>query len=143
MSTEHHRRLARMYLDAPVNQLYGPEIDIGPGTATIRQAAEERFFHAAHALHGSVLFKVMDDAAFFAANSLVEDRFVLTVAFDLHFLAPVTGGTVTARAEVVHEGQRLLVADARVHDEDDRLVARGTGSFVRSRVELSEELGYR
>lgn len=131
-----------MYLEAPINRLYGPEIEIEQGAATIRQPAEDRFFHAADALHGSVLFKIMDDAAFFAANSLVDDRFVLTVAFDVHFLAPVTGGTVTARAEVVHDGDRLLVADARVHDEDDRLVARGTGSFMVSRIELTEEIGY-
>lgn len=132
-----------MYLAAPVNELYGPRIDIGQGTASIRQPVEERFFHAAGALHGSVLFKIMDDAAFFAANSLVEDRFVLTVTFDVHLLAPVTGGTVTAQAGIVHEGDPLLVAEARVHDDDDRLVARGTGSFIPSRIELTEELGYR
>jgi acyl-coenzyme A thioesterase PaaI-like protein len=34
--------------------------------------------HSIHAVHGSVYFKALDDAAFFAVNSLVEDVFVLT-----------------------------------------------------------------
>jgi hypothetical protein len=31
------------------------------------------FFHAAHAVHGSVYFKALDDAAFFAVASLVQE----------------------------------------------------------------------
>ena len=35
-------------------------------------------FHAAGAGHGTIYFKMLDDAAFYAANSMVEEQFVLT-----------------------------------------------------------------
>ncbi len=44
--------------------------------------------HAGGAVHGANYFKAMDDAAFFAANSLVDDVFVLTVSFNVYFLRP-------------------------------------------------------
>ena len=40
---------------------------------------------------------MLDDAAFYAANGLVSDRFLLTTAFNLHFTKPMRSGE--ARAE--------------------------------------------
>ncbi|MBK5230881.1 MAG: PaaI family thioesterase, partial [Thermoleophilia bacterium] len=72
--------------------------------SSVRVAVKVRedMLHAAHALHGSVYFKVLDDAAFFAANSLIPGHFVLTAGFSLHLLRPVTGGTITATGRIVH-----------------------------------------
>ncbi len=44
----------------------------------------------------SVYFKALDDAAFFAANSVVEDVFVLTTNFNIQLLRTVTEGTLIA-----------------------------------------------
>ena len=46
-------------------------------------------FHAAGAAHGTIYFKMLDDAAFYAANTLVTDRFLLTTSFNLQFLRPI------------------------------------------------------
>jgi acyl-coenzyme A thioesterase PaaI-like protein len=35
---------------------------------------------------------MLDDAAFYAANTLVTDRFLLTTSFNLLFSRPVRGG---------------------------------------------------
>ena len=77
---EHYRKLERMYLGAPVNRIFDPRIEIGEGKATVTIPIRSEFFHAAHAAHGMIYFKLLDDAAFFAVNSLVEDVFVLTVS---------------------------------------------------------------
>lgn len=69
----HHRKLERMYLGAPINRYFRPRIEIGDGRAAVSIPIREEFFHAAHAAHGAIYFKALDDAAFFAANSLVED----------------------------------------------------------------------
>ena len=68
----HFRKLERMYLSAPVNnQLYnGVTIAISDQRAELTLEIEEKFFHAANAIHGSVYFKMLDDAAFFAVNSI-------------------------------------------------------------------------
>ena len=102
----------------------------------------KEFFHAAGALHGSAYFRAMDDAAFFAANSVVEDTFVLTVSFNLHFTRPVIAGTLTAKGRLVHSSRGLLIADAELLDEKGRRVARGTGTFLPRGPKLTPEIGY-
>ena len=140
---EHHRRLERMYRRAPANEYFRPDIRIEHGKAEVRLEVRPDFHHPAGAAHGSVYFKALDDATFFAANSLVEDVFVLTVSFNLYFLRPISDGTMIARGRVVSRSTRLLVADGVLVDGDDRELARGSGTFMPSRVPLDEKLGYR
>jgi uncharacterized protein (TIGR00369 family) len=84
----------------------------------------------------------MDDAGFFAANSLVEDVLVLTATFTLSLLRPISEGALTARGKVVHAGSQLLVAESVVHDSAERVIGRGSGTFVRSKLRLTPEMGY-
>ncbi len=142
MSHDHHRRLERMYLAAPCNRAYEPEISISDGAAEIRIEVRPEHFHAAGSLHGSVYFKVLDDAAFFAVNSLVADRFVFTVTFTIYLLRPVTEGVLTASGRVVSAGRRLFVGEAVAVDDRGREVARGSGSFMPSHVRLDQAQGY-
>jgi uncharacterized protein (TIGR00369 family) len=138
---EHYRNLERMYLSAPVNELYSPRIEIEEGRAVVEFEVGKRFFHAAGAVHGAVYFKALDDSAFFAASSLVPDRFVVTVSFNLYFTRPVSDGTLRAEGRVVGRSKSLLIAESVLFN-GDREVARGSGTFVPSRTELSEDLGY-
>jgi uncharacterized protein (TIGR00369 family) len=140
--SEHHRKLERMYLAAPINQIFRPTIAIEPGRATIESEVRPEHFHAAGALHGAVYFKSLDDAAFFAASSQVEGRFVLTVSFTVYFTRPVTEGRLRAEGRVVSRSRSLLVAEA-VLRADEREAARGSGTFLPGPNELSEALGYR
>ncbi len=142
MADPHFEKLARMYHGAPINQLYAHRLTVDEGRATITWDVQAEFFHPAGALHGSAYFKLLDDAAFFAANSVVREHFVLTASFHVHFLRPVVGGRVTAEGELVSEGRHLLVAESVVLDEDGREVGMGSGTFARSGVPLSAQLGY-
>lgn len=138
----HYRKLERMYHAAPVTRLYGTRLEVRKGEATVTLPVREDFFHAAGALHGSAYFRAMDDAAFFAANSVVEDRFVLTVGFNLHLTRPVREGVLTAEGRLVHRSRTLLVADAILKDQRGREVARGTGTFLSRGPRLTPEIGY-
>jgi uncharacterized protein (TIGR00369 family) len=139
----HYRKLERMYAGAPTNVYFRPQLHVGEGVAEVRLAVRPDFFHAAGAVHGSVYFKALDDATFFAANSLVDDVFVLTTSFNLYLLRPVSAGELLARGRVVHRSTRLLVAEGVLSDERGREVARGSGTFLPSTIRLSEEIGYR
>ena len=139
---EHYRKLERMYAGAPVNAWYAPELTVSEGRAELRMAVREEFFHAAGAVHGSVYFKALDDAAFFAAASLVEDVFVLTSGFHLNLPRPISAGELVAVGEVVHRSRRLILAEAVLTDGEGRQLARGNGSFLRSEIPLGAELGY-
>lgn len=139
---EHYRKLERMYLAAPINQFYRPGIVVSEGRAEIKTQVKPEFFHAADALHGSVYFKLLDDAAFFAANSLVEEFFLLTVSFNLYLTRPVTGGVLIAKGQVVSRSSNHLVAEALL-SVNNKEVARGSGSFLRSRTKLVEVDSYK
>jgi uncharacterized protein (TIGR00369 family) len=139
----HFERLQRMYHGARINEFFAPTLVVGDGSAEVTVDIRPDFHHAAHAAHGAVYFKMLDDAAFFAANSVVQDVFVLTVSFNVVFLRPVADGTLVARGALVHRSRNLLVAEAQVHDTRGRLVARGSGTFAPSRIPLDESVGYR
>jgi uncharacterized protein (TIGR00369 family) len=142
VSDDHHRNLERMYLAAPCNEVYRPRITIAEGSAEISFDVGPHLHHAGRAVHGSNYFKAMDDAAFFAVNSLVDDVFVLTVSFNVYFLRPISKGSMLARGAVVNASKNLWVAEATLEDDHGRVLGRGSGSFMRSRMALAEAMGY-
>ena len=140
----HWRALEGLYASAPVNALFESRLEItGQGASRIRFSVEERHFHAAGAAHGTVYFKMLDDAAFYAANTLVSDRFLLTTSFNLHFTKPVKQGRLVAEGRWVSGRRRVLVAEAHLVDEEGEEVGRGTGTFMRSHIPLSGLPGYK
>jgi len=139
----HFEKLIRMYNSGAINKLYQPTLTISHGKAEIRQEVNPQFFHAANALHGSVYFKVLDDASFFAANSLVKDVFVVTANFNIQLIRPITSGFITGKATVVSNGFNLIFTRADLFNERGKLVASGTGNFMKSTTLLSKEIGYR
>lgn len=142
-SATHFRALERLYRSAPINSAFASQLTIeGEGRARIVFDITESVFHAAGAAHGTIYFKMLDDAAFYAANSLVTDRFLLTTAFNAHFTKPVRGGRVTASGVWISGRRRVLVAESRLIDEEGDEIGRGTGTFMRSRIALSGLDGY-
>jgi uncharacterized protein (TIGR00369 family) len=141
----HFRKLERMYLSAPVNNhLYnGITITISDQKAELILKIEEKFFHAANAIHGSVYFKMLDDAAFFAVNSIVKDVFVYTVSFNVQLLRPVSSGIIKSIGELKFKSSNLFIADSKLLDENNKLVGRGSGNFMKSKIELTQEIGYK
>ncbi|MDF8332981.1 PaaI family thioesterase [Novosphingobium cyanobacteriorum] len=139
----HWRALERLYASAPVNTLFESRLEVlGEGHARILFDVTPHVFHAAGAAHGTIYFKMLDDAAFYAANTLVTDRFLLTTSFNLHFTRPITGGRVVAEGRWLSGRRRVLVAESRLVDESGEEVGRGTGTFQRSRIALSGLAGY-
>jgi uncharacterized protein (TIGR00369 family) len=139
----HFRALESLYRHAPVNDLFESRLEIvEKGFARIRFEVAEALYHAAGAAHGTLYFKMMDDAAFYACNSLVTDRFLLTTAFNLLFTRPLRAGPATVEGRWASGKRRVFVGEARLIDADGRLAASGTGTFMRSHIPLSGLPGY-
>jgi uncharacterized protein (TIGR00369 family) len=139
----HFRALESLYRAAPINRLFDSRLEIvEPGVARIRFRVEEGLFHAGGAAHGTLYFKMMDDAAFYACNSLVTDRFLLTTAFNLLFTRPLAGGEVVAEGRWASGRRRVFVGEARLIDAEGEEAGRGTGTFMRSRIPLASLPGY-
>ena len=139
----HYQALENMYINAPVNHIYQPKILIKKAQAIIEIDLSSRYHHAAGAVHGSVYFKMLDDAAFFAANSLEPEVFVLTTSFTTYMTRPISEGIMRSVGKVVNKNRSQFIAEAVVYDEKDRELGRGNGIFVRSRSRLKEVPGYR
>ena len=143
-ASAHWRALESLYASAPINQLFRSELAItGEGHSRIAFVVDGSVHHAAGAAHGTIYFKMLDDAAFYAANTLVTDRFLLTTSFNLHFVRPVKSGQVIAQGRWINGRRRVLVAEAWLTDEAGEEIGRGTGTFMRSRIALSGMPGYR
>ncbi len=139
----HLRGLERLYARAPVNALFTSTLAlVERGRAEIRFEVTPAVFHAAGAAHGTIYFKMLDDAAFYAANSMVEDQFVLTTQFNLFLTSPVKAGPLRAVGRWVSGQRRVLIAESRLLDPDGEEVARGQGTFMRSRIQLKDLPGY-
>jgi uncharacterized protein (TIGR00369 family) len=142
-ASSHYRGLETLYASAPINNAFASRLEIvAQGQARLEFDITETSFHAAGAAHGTIYFKMLDDAAFYAANSLVTDRFLLTTSFNLHFTKPVKTGKVIAEGKWISGRKRIYVAESRLVDEEGDEIGRGTGTFMRSGIALSGLAGY-
>jgi len=140
---KHFSALENMYLAAPINTIYKPRIDILEGQSEIEIELNEGYFHAAGAVHGSVYFKMLDDSAFFAANSLEREVFVLTTSFTVYLTQPVSSGSMRAVGKVVNSTKSQFIAESVVYNSEGKEIARGSGVFVRGKFKLADALGYK
>lgn len=140
---DHYQSLERMYLAGPINQVFKPRIVVWKENAEIEIEVKPSYFHSAGAVHGAVYFKMLDDAAFFAANSIVVDYFVLTQSFTTHLYRPVSSGRMKSMGRVVDQTESRIHAESFVYDVKGKKLGKGTGVFVRGRLPLMDALGYK
>lgn len=140
----HFERLVNMYNVAPIHKFYqNIELVIEEKTARIKLPIDERYFHAGMSTHGSVYFKLLDDAAYFACQSMILDNFIVTTAFNTQLLRPITEGIIYAEGKMDFESSNMFSASSKLFDEKGRLCGSGHGQFLKSRVALEKVVGYK
>ncbi len=145
MNTEHYRKLEQMYLQTNVNTMIfdTTSCKISHEVAEIGLEISEKYFHALGAIHGSVYFKLLDDAAFFAVNSIVQDVFVLTTSFQINLIRPANCGLLKSVGKLRYKSKGLYIAESTLYNAEGKEIAFGTGSFSKSKIPLSEKIGYK
>ena len=141
---EHFERLVKMYAAAPLHEFYeGITLDVSENRAKIAlEIKDKRYFHAGMSTHGSVYFKLLDDAAYFACQSMILDNFIVTTAFNTQLLRPILGGKIYAEGVMDFESAQMFSATSKLYDEKGRLCGTGHGQFLKSRVALGDVEGY-
>lgn len=136
--SDHHRRLERMFDSGPINQhIYaGTQITVEDRKAVLELSVTENFYHAAGAMHGSAYFKMLDDAAYFAAASIEETYFILTKSFEIQFLRPVEKGVIKAIGKVESIEGKFVTTTSELFNDEGKLVGKGRGIFVPGSKEL-------
>ena len=81
---------------------------VGAGNCEIELDFDPRLTQQHGLFHGGVVATLADNAAGFAAYSLMrEGRQPLTIEFKINLLAPARGSQLVARAEVLRQGQSI------------------------------------
>jgi uncharacterized protein (TIGR00369 family) len=139
----HCRKLGSMYLAAPCNEYYEPGIRISEGEAEVVIPVQDKFLDAAGSVHGSVIHRAMNDAALFAANSIVPKKLMLSTGFNIQFTNTIAEGELIARGRVIGISEDHCLAEAVVLDSEGKELGRGTGTFVKTEIPLSSDMGYK
>ncbi len=129
-------KLALYTRNSPFAALLGMEIEsYGPGMVNCRLPVTEKLFSAAGAVHGGVMVSLIDHVLSMAVYPLVEPgKWVATLEFKVSYLAPVTQGTIMARAEVVALKNRLGTVRVDLFN-GNTLVATAMGTtYVRDKL---------
>ena len=130
--------IINMYGNAPINAIYKPVLSIEKeGTASIKYTVNDDHFHAGGYLHGSAIFKLLDDAAFFAAQSLEPRYFVVTASYNANFIRPINEGILVGYGTVIESTKTQIFADSVIKNEDGKLIAKGSGIFMKSTIDLA------
>ncbi|MEJ8755914.1 PaaI family thioesterase [Pontibacter sp. H259] len=139
----HYQRLEKLYHSANIQHFIdGSQIKVKHQTAEIILPVQPKYNHGANAMHGALYFKLLDDAAYFAVASLVQDVFIVTSSFQINLVRPVTGGTIKAVGKVRTIGKNLFVAEATLYNAQGKEAAFGTGQFMKTNQPLSSLPGY-
>jgi len=141
-NTQHFSDLEKMYLSSPICRIFNPTIAITEERAEIEIEVEEKYFHAAGAVHGAVYFKMLDDAAFFAASSLEREVFLLTASFTTYLTRPISSGIIRSVGTVANKTRTQFIAEAIAYNAEGKEIGRGSGIFVRGRTPLDSTTGY-
>jgi len=132
-----------MFHAAPIQEmLSGATMKVEAKKATYKLSIKKDYFHAAEALHGAIYFKLLDDAAYFAAASQEDTYFLLTRSYSIHFKRPVEIDQLTAIGEVISEENGVIVSRSLITNSAGKIVAEGKGEFVRSKKLLIDQVGY-
>lgn len=136
----HTNRLSQMYGKSPIHQncFLHAKLEFETDLARIILPEAERYHHAGGGVHGSVFFKLLDDAAYFSAQKTESTFFLLTQSFQIRFLRPGKSGILKAEGRIRHQGKDHWICESRVFDEKGRELAYGEGQFVRSALKLEE-----
>ena len=138
MTNAHFKKLEKIYLNANINKVIysNTEIIISKNYSEIKMPINEDYFHALNAIHGSVYFKILDDAAFFAAQSVVEDYMLLTASFNITFKMPVPNGWIKSKGKLLSVSEKEFNAEAKMYNSKNEIVAFGNGIFKKSKISI-------
>jgi uncharacterized protein (TIGR00369 family) len=117
---------------------------VKPGEINYRLTIEEKHLATPRAAHGGVIATLMDGTLGVAGLSLVVDegKVVSTIELKLNFLAPAfLGDQLLAKGTVVQAGSRIIYIEGEIRNQDNEIIAKGSGTFNAYPAEKAGILG--
>lgn len=126
-------RLRETFAGIAYAQLLGINFeDAARGSASLSMTARPELERLGGIMHGGALASLADTASAFAVLSTLDpEEQTVTVDLTLHYLRPVTGGKLTARARVLRAGRRIATVSVEVTNEADALVMTALTTYLK------------
>ena len=123
------------------NRFLGMEIGrAGDGECEMVLDTDERHMSIAQRVHGGVFFTTVDTAMGRAVVSTLEEgRGCATIEAKINYFRPVQSGRVRVIARCTNKSRRTAYTEAEIRDEDDRLIAKATGTFMLTETMVQTE----
>ena len=104
-------------------------VEMSQGNATMEITIREKHENIYHMVHGGVIYTLADTTAGFACRTF--GCKVVTATSTIHYLNAAKQGTkrIYCKSNCIKKGRKLMVQQAEVYDDNDRLLASGTFTF--------------
>ena len=89
--------------------------------------------------HGGLIYTMADAAAGFASCTVAE--MPVTLHSDFHFIKNVKEGVITAKAEVLQKGGRIILLRVKVTSDTGVLLGEGTFTYYEYGAKLHSDSG--
>jgi uncharacterized protein (TIGR00369 family) len=103
------------------------------GSVTVRLDPQEFHYNPLGTMHGGIISTLLDTAAACSVHSTLPPGIGYTsLDLSVKFLRPVTlaAGRLTCTGSVLQRGRRTALAEARLTDTQDRLIAHATSTCM-------------
>jgi uncharacterized protein (TIGR00369 family) len=118
--------------NSPYYRLLGMEVtEIKKRESRIQMPFKEQLTHPYGIVHGGAIASLADSAVAMALITLVgpKER-ITTIEFKINFFTSIRRGKLTAHAKIIHKGSRTAVGDVEVVNEEGKLVAKVTATYI-------------
>jgi acyl-CoA thioesterase len=106
---------------------------IRPGEVVYKLVITEDHLATPNAIHGGCLSALLDAAMGVGALSIVEKDFsvVSTLEMKVSFLeAVLKNDQLVSKSKIIRKGRKIVFAEAEVENQNGKLVAKGSGTFI-------------
>lgn len=116
----------------PLHKMMGlTVVEGGPHTVVTMELTDDIRGAAPGSVHGGMLATLADFASAISLRGLLEPTQIpVTTDIHLRYYRQPRGGPLTATAEVVHRGRRLLGTECSITDIEQRVLARSTATYM-------------
>lgn len=137
MAPQYARYLDRLRRGEPVRNPFLSTVgvtlvEINEQECVMAMECRPEYVQSAGALQGGMIVALADEAIAHAAMAtLADDEDVTTVQLNMNFLGPaVVGDRLLARATLVKRGRSLIVGEALVTNQEEKLIGRCSATFM-------------
>lgn len=109
---------------------------LGPGVAGMKKGPDMKFSTKGGRVHGGVIATLADTVMGVAVAT--SGQFYRTLEISVNYVAAAyEDSELTAEGFVLHMGKTIALVECSIFDKDRRLLAKGKGTYIRDKRELS------